>query len=71
MRRLTLTQVRRAHIAAQGLAEPRPTAIPDIRHLRKAMKTMAVLQIDSVNVRKPTLEDVFLVKTGHRFGTEE
>ena len=50
VRRLTLAQVRRAHIAAQGLAEPRPTTPPDIRHLRKAMKTMAVLQIDSVNV---------------------
>lgn len=49
MRRLTLAQVRRAHIAAQGLAEPRP-ATTDIRHIRKAMQTMGVLQIDSVNV---------------------
>ncbi len=50
MRRLTLEQVRRAHVAAQGLAAPRPASPPDIRHLRKAMQTMAVLQIDSVNV---------------------
>ena len=50
MKRLTLAQVRRAHIAAQGLAEPRPTGTPDIRHVRKAMKAMGVLQIDSVNV---------------------
>jgi uncharacterized protein len=49
VRRLDLAQVRRAHIAAQGLAEPRPAAV-DIRHLRKAMRTMGVLQIDSVNV---------------------
>jgi hypothetical protein len=50
VRRLSLAQVRRAHVAAQGLAEPRPAGTPDIRHIRKAMKTMAVLQIDSVNV---------------------
>ncbi len=50
MRRLTLAQVRRAHVAAQGLAAPRPAGTPDIRHIRKAMQTMAVLQIDSVNV---------------------
>ncbi|MBI5156819.1 MAG: YcaQ family DNA glycosylase [Acidimicrobiia bacterium] len=50
MRRLTLAQVRRAHIAAQGLATPRPSSPPDIRHLRRAMQTMGVLQIDSVNV---------------------
>lgn len=49
MRRLTRDQVRRAHIAAQGLAAPRP-ATTDIRHLRRAMATMGVLQIDSVNV---------------------
>jgi uncharacterized protein YcaQ len=49
VRRLTLAQVRRAHIAAQGLATPRPRT-PDLRHLRRAMQTMGVLQIDSVNV---------------------
>lgn len=49
MKRLTLPQVRRAHIAAQGLAAPRPTT-PDIRHIRRAIQTMGVLQIDSVNV---------------------
>lgn len=49
MRRLTREQVRRAHIAAQGLAAPRPAAA-GMRHVRKAIDTMAVLQIDSVNV---------------------
>lgn len=50
MRRLSRAQVRRAHIAAQGLADPRPGGNPDIRHIRRSMKTMGVLQIDSVNV---------------------
>jgi uncharacterized protein YcaQ len=50
MRKLTSAQVRRAHVAAQGLADRRPSGTPDIRHIRKAMQTMGVLQIDSVNV---------------------
>jgi len=47
---LTNAQVRRAHVAAQGLAVPRSASTPDIRHVRKALRTIAVLQIDSVNV---------------------
>ena len=50
MRRLTKAQVRRAHIAAQGLASPRPSGIPDLGHVRRAIRRMGVLQIDSVNV---------------------
>ena len=49
MRRLTLRQARRAALASQGLASPRPSA-PNIGHLTRAIRTMGVLQIDSVNV---------------------
>jgi uncharacterized protein YcaQ len=49
-RRLDPSQVRRAHLAAQGMAEERPRADADIRHLRKVLRRVKVLQIDSVNV---------------------
>ncbi|OFW67272.1 MAG: hypothetical protein A2Z12_06060 [Actinobacteria bacterium RBG_16_68_21] len=49
MRRLTKAQVRRAHIAAQGLASPRPKAT-HLGHVVQSIREMGVLQIDSVNV---------------------
>lgn len=49
MRRLTKPQVRRAHIAAQGLASPRPDA-PNLGHVVRSIQQMGVLQIDSVNI---------------------
>jgi hypothetical protein len=50
VRRLTLAQARRASIAAQGLASPRPEVTPNLGHVRRAVRTMGILQIDSVNV---------------------
>ena len=50
MRRLTGAEARRASIAAQGLAAPRPTGTPNVGHVRRAVRTMGILQIDSVNV---------------------
>ncbi|MFH1105360.1 MAG: crosslink repair DNA glycosylase YcaQ family protein, partial [Actinomycetota bacterium] len=50
MRRLSKAQVRRAHIAAQGLASPRPAGAADLRRVLNAIRRMGVLQIDSVNV---------------------
>jgi uncharacterized protein YcaQ len=49
VRRLTKAQVRRAHIAAQGLASPRPAA-PNLGHVVRSIQKMGVVQIDSVNV---------------------
>ena len=49
MRRLSKQQVRRAHIAAQGLDRDRPKR-PDFGDVKRAIRRMGALQIDSVNV---------------------
>jgi len=50
MHKLTIDQAARLALAAQGFNESRPSGRVDVRHFRRALRRMGVLQLDSVNV---------------------
>ena len=78
---LSAAQARRAAIATQGLAAPRPRGRVDVRHLRRALDRVGVVQLDSVNVfsrshyiplfsrlgpyPRETLDDLTVHQNGH------
>lgn len=50
MKRIPLERVRRIALGAQGFAAARPGGRVDVRHFRRVMTSVGVLQLDSVNV---------------------
>jgi hypothetical protein len=50
MRRVTIAQARRYALAAQGLGTARPSGRVDVRHFRRVIARVGVVQLDSVNV---------------------
>ncbi len=48
--RISASEARRLALASQGLADPRPTRAPTGWDLRRVLKRVGLLQIDSVNV---------------------
>jgi uncharacterized protein len=50
---VTVAEARRIALAAQGFDRDRPASPTDVRHFRRAMASIAVLQLDFVNVLIP------------------
>jgi uncharacterized protein YcaQ len=50
---LTASEARRIALAAQGFDRRRPASATDARHFRRALRSVAVLQLDFVNVLLP------------------
>ncbi len=50
MRRISSSQARRYALAAQGFTEGRPGGRVDVRHFRRVVSRVGLIQLDSVNV---------------------
>ena len=47
---LSVAQARRITLAAQGFTDPKPGGATDMRHLRRVLRRLHLIQMDSVNV---------------------
>lgn len=64
MRRITNDQARRYALAAQGFNDARPTGRVDIRHFRRVINNVGLVQLDSVNVFSRTHYMPFFSRLG-------
>ncbi|AEV88077.1 hypothetical protein ACWT_7066 [Actinoplanes sp. SE50] len=47
---ISVAQARRITLAAQGFTDPKPGGATDLRHLRRVLRRLHLIQMDSVNV---------------------
>ena len=47
---LSVAQARRVTLAAQGFTDRRPGGATDLRHVRRVLRRLHLIQMDSVNV---------------------
>ena len=64
MSQLSKAQARRVAIAATGLAAPRPSGPITTRHLRKVVRQVGLVQLDSVNAVARAHELLFFSRVG-------
>lgn len=48
--KISVAQARRITLAAQGFTDPKPGGATDLRHLRRVLRRLHLIQMDSVNV---------------------
>ncbi len=62
---VSAAEARRIALAAQGFDRPRPAASRDVRHIRRALHAIGVLQLDFVNVLLPAHFLILWSRLGH------
>ena len=53
---LSIAAARRLALAAQGFADPAPTGRVDVRHFRRTLVRLGLLQLDAVQAESGALE---------------